>query len=380
MSIVNHAGFNFPTDPAFGFINSSNFGGPGFNTGRSSPFCLNFSNTGFGSQIIGLPMTGQRGNCIGYAYRPTGSLGQVNQILTVDNVVGSVVTTIFKIVTRLDHQLDFYAGPSLTKFTSAATFPIGVFKYIEVQFDVSGDTKVYVNDVLDVDTAVTNSISKPPTNMSWAWSNFGSQGYDLDDIYISSGAGAASIERLGPIRITSFYMASDVISGWGRVGASSNSAAVADRHGVTTDAPDGDTSFIQTAFPNIPDLYRVAPMNDCKGRILAVAINAVVKVPSVVTQTLNMIVRPDLTNATNYSVDPVVNALTSSYVLYRAYAPTNPRTGTFWTDGEVEKAGWGMVSGGAGPVRCSMFWIDKIQSLRTVPFSCGQLGSYVYSR
>ena len=47
-----------------------------------------------------------------------------------------------------------------------------------------------------------------------------------------------------------------------------------------------------------------------------------------------------------------------------------------WTDGDIGRAWWGagLTSGSAN---FTQIYLEKLVSLRTVPFNCGNLGSYV---
>lgn len=375
MSLWRHASFDLVTDSTLGFSLFGGFGSPAIGTpGRTSPHCVSFRNTGFGSQILQWPLPATSGYAFGFAYRPVVALGRVNDIFYLQNVNGTIVTRMLTIKTRLDNKLDVLTGPLLNTFTTTASFALNDWHYIEVQYDVGGDVKIYVDDVLDTDTNVTTDPSKSPDFVSYAWSNLGSQGWDWDDVYVAAGTDAASLERLGPIRITSFWCRADIVTGFGRVGAGSNAGCISDRNGVTSTAPDGDSTFVQAAFPT-KDLYYLAPQNDCKGRIIAVGINVVAKAPSGGTPTLEVLCRGNLTIASETPIG-TARPLTSDYALTIAYRPLSVNTNAFWTDGEIESCGWGIQSGGSGAARCTMFWVDKIQSLRSVPFNCGQLGNY----
>lgn len=370
--------FDFITDSTLGFTLTGSFGAPNIGSpGRSSPHCLQFRNTGFGAQILTLDTPTTNGYAFGFAYRPVAALGSPNDIFYLNNVQLSGVTRLLTIRTRTDHKLDIFAGPLLTNLQTTAVFALGDYHYVEIQYDVGGDVKIYVDDVLDQDMSVTTDPTKPPSTVSHGWSNLGSQGIDIDDVYGCADTAAASTQRVGPVRLTSYYCHADIIQGWGRVGGSTNSSCIADRNGVTANAPDGDSTFVQTTV-TASDMYLISPQNDCKGRIIAVATNIVARAPSGGSPTIGAICRPDLTVASNSPIGSQ-QPLTSSYALSIAYQNLSLRTGIFWTDGEIESCGWGIKSGGSGISRCTMFWVDKIQSLRVLSFNCGQLQSYSYA-
>jgi hypothetical protein len=71
-----------------------------------------------------------------------------------------------------------------------------------------------------------------------------------------------------------------------------------------------------------------------------------------------------------------VRTLSGSYKFYQDLLERPPGVTDYWTDGDIEKALWGLSSG-AGKSRVTMLWIEKLVSLRNVPYQCGQISSYV---
>lgn len=382
---VFHSSFDIFTGAAEDWTFNTNFFlGPALGPGRFGGHCYNFSNTGFGFASIERAIGGNSGYWFHFAYRqytdPSGAFGSNIPVFQILKPSTSLV--LLTLNTRNDGKLDCIHGA--TTITTTAVFNFGnvstpgsgTWRSVEVLYDVAGDIKIYVDDVLDVDMNITTSNDTPEV-VKLYWADIGNMGVNFDDFVLSqSNAGAAS-ERQGPLRIGGWQNKSDEVAGFGRVGAASNAAAVGDRNGVTGSAPDNDSTYVQSTVPT-KDLYVLKPADICTGRDLAVATTLVAKAPSGGTPSIRSICRADPTNPLTTVLG--ANPLTSSYQTFHGYSAISLRTGGFWTDGEIENALWGVESTGSGIARVTMFTVEKFTSLRNVPYSCGKLGSYAVKK
>ena len=280
--------------------------------------------------------------------------------------------------TRLDGKLDVTVGA--TTLTTNAVFDYGnvtdpttgKWRSIEVLYDVGGDVKIYVDDALDLDMNVTTS-NDDLERVRFYWANFGDMGIMIDDYIQSQNNSGAAAQRVGPVRIAGWTNKGDEVTGFGRVGAATNARAVGDRNGITSTAPDDDSTFIQTTVPT-KDLYTLNPANICTGRDLAVATTTVAKLMSG-TPHLRSIARVNPSNSAN-TVIGFDQPLSSGYQVFNNYSTLSPLTNDYWIDGEIENGLWGVEALGSGIVRVTMHTVEKIQSLRNVEYRCGKLSSY----
>lgn len=381
-----HSSWDIFTSPYADWVLESTFGDPGFGYGRFSGRCLNLTNTGFGVQSLYRDIPTANSYWIHFAYRqyvdPSHAFGVARPVFSIEKP--STSETLFKLVTRPgDYKLDCVAG-STTLTTNAVFTPgdntdptTGVWRSIEILYDASGDIKIYVDDVLDIDMNVTTS-NHQPERVRIFWQNIGDYGVNFDDFALkaSSSVSAATL-RDGPMRINNWLLGQDEVTGWGRVGASSNAGCMHDHYGVTSSAPDGDTSFVQVTVP-ATDLYTLQSGKFCSGRIITIGTVLVAKLISG-TPKIKTVSRIDPTNALIYSIGPDQTLLTP-YTIFHGYADMSPRTNDYWTDGEVEGGVWGIQSLASGISRATMLSVEKIQTLRKVAYTCGQLGSYSFLR
>jgi hypothetical protein len=384
-----HSSWDVFTDTDTDWVLDSTFGSIPFGAGRfAGSRCLKMDNTGFGVKGIIRDVPLGSGSWFHFAFRQyidSGSaFGLARSIFRIE--VGSTSEALFQILTRpSDFKLDcVYGGTTLTTnavFTPGTTGDptSGVWRSIEILYDVSGDIKIYIDDVLDIDMNVTTS-NHQPDRVRFFWENIGTYGYQVDDFAVKTtngGGGAASL-REGPVRINNWLLGKDEVTGWGRVGAASNAACMHDHYGVTGTAPDGDSTFVQVTIP-AKDLYTLTPLKSCTGKILAVGTVLVAKLISG-SPSIRTISRIDPTNSLSYAIG-LDHALLVPYTIFHGYADLSPRTGIAWTDGEVENALWGVESLGSGISRATMVSIEKVQLIdRTVAFNCGGTGSYAFMR
>ncbi len=253
---------------------------------------------------------------------------------------------------------------------------------LDVQFGVGGYIKMYVDDVLVYSATSLTVGHTNPDRWTWRWESFGVDGLTMDDLYIAN-------EVLGPCRVTSTWPAGPgPLNQWARTGVwfplatPSNWEAVSD-HWITHGPPthDSDASYISaTHTGHLRDYFTMTPF-PCYGRILAVALNAAgrngltINAPGV-----DLILRAKPT-------DPTETVLAAgqlwradlAYGIVQAISLENPATGSTWIDKAVNGAFWGVRSAGVGTSRVTQVFLEKLVTLRDVPFNCGQ-SSYAFGK
>lgn len=385
--LIRAHSFNFPTDIQFGLDIFTSFGPFNRAGGRFGGYALECDNTGFGEKNASMPLDGTDTDfTIGFAwfFFPQGSGAdfpssdptyQLEMLRLNDSVSG---TRLLTLKTRHDRRISVLAGPSLTEIgPTNLVLSMFTWYYFEIRYVRNSTIEIWVDDVLDT-SGSPHSTGVSPDTVTWRWANFGGSGWRLDDIYIAEGGGSG--DRLGPVWIGSWYMAADTILRYSRMapgGYSSNAQAIADRFGVTIAAPDDDTSYVQAIIANDIDYYTVNRAAFCRGKILALIANLVAKDGGGGDPTLTPMIRANPSVA-NDTVIGSFAALTGSYAAYQTFSLLDP-DGNVWTDGKIEAAFVG-IKASTITARITMFWVEKLASLRNIPYSCGNLGSYVIQR
>lgn len=309
---------------------------------------------------------------------------------------GSNSGTQLAVRTNADSKLEFYAGGAGTngdRGTLIATpdyvFVKDVDHYLEivVTFGGSGTLDVYVDDVSIYHATglnITNSThpGNPDRHSIW-WQSFGTAGQVIDNLYICDGQGDTFNDRLGPCRVTIVSPIANVVHEWLPTGAAANFQCVQDQIlpdnsrlpvGAAT-MPDDDTTYVQASATAL-DMYENAKM-PCYGLDLAVAWNVCARNPFSGAPTLDLVCRPKANDIGTQLDVSGGNPLTASYRMIQGIVTNNPGTSTNWRDKEIDNALWGFRRNGAGTVRVTQAFVEKLTSLRSVPYNCGQ-GSYSF--
>lgn len=254
--------------------------------------------------------------------------------------------------------------------TSVATFPFDQWRTIEIEatFGPSGTLALYVDDVLD--SSLTNVLWATNSNANQFeqyWESFGLQGIEWCDVVVSDDLGTVNNQRLGPCQVVcDFPIADATVPQWIRNTDTSDANCVNEQNGALHGAPNFNFNYIDGPDGAI-DLFTVATPR-CFGRNLAVAANA-----CAVNGDVLMICRPAPSSTMLHPVGGSVSP-GPAYFTLQQIQELSYLSGTYWTDREIGQAWWGMESI-AGP-RVTQFFLEKVTSLRPVPFSCGG-GSYV---
>ena len=194
----------------------------------------------------------------------------------------------------------------------------------------------------------------------------GSGGMQYDNVYMLDGQGVAPLnDRLGPIRITSLIPASDAAGNW-IITPSSFSY----RYQAVQEPPDvGATHYITPPLIHSIQSFSTQP-SPCFGLVLGVMVNTTFR-GSTGSTTCDAVYVNGATVVTIGS--SVVNG---PFHNQQQFLSLSPASGTNFTDFEISGSLWGASS--ASPfLQLTQFWLEKITSLRNVPYNCG-LGSYSF--
>ena len=249
---------------------------------------------------------------------------------------------------------------------------------IKVQFGPHGSLEVHYNDAAVItlsNTNIGNSTLGWPDRFSFYWKGVSNNGVSWANVYASTGAldsGGNPQGFKGPCRVTSHRFTSNERQTWTRNTGASDVAC------INENPADGDATYIEGTSGQ-EELFATGKM-PCFGRILGVSLCAMGRrsVAGHVART-SYVCRQDpvghaettLQLATDWADGYAINQTPpSEYSLRNA--------GERWTDGEIEQAWWGLYAAGPGTARVTQMWVEKLTSLRNVPYQCGQLGSYSY--
>lgn len=343
---------------------------------------LQFINVGFGVQTYTKILGTRSAWCVGFARNildvtnPSTCLFRYEAgVATTPGPSGgdNAGTSLMVAVMSADNTISVYTGPQgingapgalLWNSAGSYVFPLRTAVYVEVQIDTStGTWALYINDVL---IQTQTGVSLPIGVDRWSILSQGFESNFIDDLYCTDG------ERLGPCRVTGFAPNFGSTHEWTPLFAPNLSQIqeFGNRPGLNT--PDDNQSFVSATNAGVTDYYGFAgPV--CYGRILALALNAdgsaIAGNPSV-----NFLMK---LAGTEYAAG-FSDAYIGGYTIRQAVSQLNPLTGIFWTDGDIAAGLFGFrMAGVGGELRITQFMMEKLVSLRTVPFTCGQ-GSYSY--
>lgn len=302
-----------------------------------------------------------------------------------DNAGGTVIAVRY----NPSAQLEIMVGGSGTNGSPgtlvgtvlAPVLQVDVWVYWEfsvTQAGVNSTFQVHANDVLVLDMGPT--APDGPIDLSglgainattFRWE--ASFGPEVDHYYVCDDQGTFNNTRLGPIRIQSTIMASDFVVGLTRNTGLSDASCINELRwppGVfPLGSPDGDQTYLTGL--NTFDLWVPSPFQ-CIAKILAVALNADFK--ALTTDQLAFLFKTGTVPTTIGSKSPTVN--NAYQVLQQIQEDSLVNPGLVWVDGEINNNYWGL-SPSDGHI--SQFVIEKILTLRNVPFTCGTVSAQSYS-
>lgn len=274
-------------------------------------------------------------------------------------------------------KITFYTGglgtnasPGSVIMTSNTSFPFDAWHTIEIEakFGSPGYLRLYVDDSLDVEINPLTWVNPTyPDRFSHYWSSLGLQGVQWCDLVISDDQGTRNTARLGPCNTVCGFPVADALSQWFRNLEASDAAAVNEQNGALHGAPNFNYNYIDGGA-GLVDLFTFAKPR-CFGLNLAVAANA-----CAVNGTLELVVRP---RPSSLAINTIGSSMSpgASYATLQAISEASPVSGTNWTDSDIGAAWWGVRGVSATP-RVTQHFLEKVTSLRPVPFTCGG-GDYV---
>lgn len=253
------------------------------------------------------------------------------------------------------------------------SFPIGTWAgYLE--FTASGfglgntlTYELWLDDVLLL--TGTTSIADIPDR--YTIGSQGDTGRIFDNQYICDGQGPAPWNgRLGPIRITSLSPNADLSGSWIPTPAAPTFQQVQDLPSDPHGSPDGDSTYASPDSIGGQQFFQVES-SPCFGRVLGVAVNLCFRGTSGSASCQALLLQtgaPVLIGTPN---------VTGIYHTAQAILQQSPATGTFLTDAEISSGFWGVATLTSFDLRVTQMFLEKITSLRSVPYNCGR-GSYAY--
>lgn len=371
----------------------SSGGSPSIVAGAGSPGpgvlnALDFGSNGFRQQTLTRILGTGTSFCVGRAYQAHDSsfTNPGSQMMRFEaggtTIVnpggfddGASTGTVIMVEVMLNGSISVYAGdgtacgtanfPGTLLWNSAGIYVVQLQKwiYVELQVDTStGTWSLYVNDVLlQTQTGVTLIAGIDRFSLQ----SFGFESYEVDDLYITDG------NRLGPCRVTGVAPVSQSTHEWTPLSGTNLSQVqeFGNRPGVST--PDDGVTYVESSTIGNLDLYGFSEPT-CYGLILALAINAdasaIVGSPS-----LDFFVK----NRTDLFPVGGSPTLVGGYHIQQVVLEDNPVDSENWTDVDLANVFFGCEMAGATTARVTQFMIEKLVSLRNVPFNCG-FGSYSY--
>lgn len=389
MALQSAMSFDIASDPKIGgegWYDFTSFGQQNLVGGRFGGYALEYRNTGFGEKDVGHAIDHHNLFWWGAAYYqyvsgdgwPAGV--EIFRLFSGSNPIGGPGSSrLLTLRTRADLKLDVLVTNSLIqRGPTTIAMNANTWYYLEVVYNVGGTVQVYINDTL----VAQGPVSDPqfPTGFVVRRESFNQSGINFDDMVFGdeSGTDPNFATRIGPVKIKPWFMEKDDQVNWTRNTGTTNSAAVAERY-PTVPAPDGEASYVKATSGGLIDLYDINQLRMCDGRILALTANLNAYSPSGMDGGgLNVIARIDPTQNVNTTIGRLLS-LTAAYKTYQSIVTASPKTHTYWTDGEIEDALWGLNST-FGSSRVSAFWIEKIVSLRVLSFDCsGGAGANSYA-
>lgn len=275
---------------------------------------------------------------IGFAHRPTGTLGNNDVLMLGDGGFGnSTAQATVRILA--DGSITVYRGNSsvgtVLGTSAAGVVSSGVWQHIEAKItihDSTGAVTIRVNGV-----AVLTLTGVDTKNTAAAqWTAFqvqpGSGNY-IDDLFVCDGSGSNNNDLLGDCRVECLLPSTGNGSNTGLTPSTGTD------HGALVDesAPNDDTDYNGATTTGVKDTYNF-PSVATTGAVKGVQINLSAKKTDTGTKTICAVTRP---GSTDYD-GPTQALATTTYQYYSSIRETNPDTSALWTVSEINAAEFGM--------------------------------------
>jgi hypothetical protein len=210
---------------------------------------------------------------------------------------------------------------------------------------------------------------------TFRWESGGTPGYYWDDYYLTDGQGVLNNTRLGPCRVMSSPPIGDAFTSFWTRNTGTTDFGCVDEYppGAGHGVPDFDVTYLN-GTASCSDLFNFATPA-CVGRVLGVAVNAVLKgLPPASVALLCKPIPSAGSAITLASLSPPGNG--TDWACLQAITESDLATGANnWTDGDIGRAWWG-AGLSSGSAHFTQIYLEKLVSLRSVSFDCGALGSY----
>lgn len=213
------------------------------------------------------------------------------------------------------------------------SFAISTEEYFYIEFkvfihDTSGTAEVKVNGdsklaLSGVDTKNTANASANQVRIGHGSAVAGSPSALIDDIYICDGTGSTNNDFLGDCRVDA-YLPSGNGNSSQLVGSDADS--IDNYLHVDESAPDGDTSYVESATAGQKDTYAMADMVHTPSSIFGVQVLASAKKDDAGSRSIATVTR---SGAADY--DGASQGLSTSYAYYSDIREQDPATAAAWT-------------------------------------------------
>lgn len=256
-------------------------------------------------------------------------------------------------------------------YTSVATLPPDTWVEFEMRVDCgAGRVRMWLDRVLEFDGSGL-ATGAGVDRVTWRWQSFGQIGMAGDHFAVASDDSVGS-ERIDSSLITGLPPIADyaIDAGWTPNSGVSHFPKVGELTGVN---PDDDGGYLAGSGASGDDLFTFQEPN-CFGLNLAVALNIDRRLTSGAPEVIPRLLHPESGAAVDLGAS---DALTSGYRYQQFLMITDPVAGDYWTDANLFASAFGFRGAGSGASRVTFLHLEKLTSLRGLPFSCGDEGNYI---
>jgi len=269
-----------------------------------------------------------------------------------------------------------FRGSAATVLATIGPFPVGVWAALQLKI-TSSTWNIRVNGE-EVATGVPN-VWRNPDRFMHRWQT-GNPGLNLDNYVICDGQGTLNNDFLPyPWRVDSVYPTATASNAWTVNGQTDALKCVYDRLGNPPPGlfgyPDGEKGYLQPTGAGQRALFQLTE-SPCVGRVLGLAHSVVAK-PVTGSPTVKLIVRQN--SLVTVLAQPMLGTRAvqlpglpwlDDYFTYLGISELDPVTSTFWTDGGISEARWGVESDNAD-VHVSQIFVQRVSTMANLSYDCG---------